>query len=145
RKTTELDASDVEPIARGQVRREDEAAAAATDLAIRDTDLVSTVVYSHHYYGFCPDWVEQAARARLGDLYVLLHPDVPWVADGLQRDRPQERAQIHALFRRRLESFGAAVVDITGTWQARTDTAIAAIVELQRRRADGQAADAGAK
>ncbi|MCX6552682.1 MAG: AAA family ATPase, partial [Acidobacteria bacterium] len=51
RKTTELDASDVEPIARGQMRREDEAAAAATDLAIRDTDLVSTVVYSHHYYG----------------------------------------------------------------------------------------------
>ena len=90
-------------------------------------------MYSHHYYGGCPAWVEQDARARLGDLYLLLHPDVPWVADGMQRDRPHERAMLHALFRARLESFGAAIVDITGSWDERRARAAAAIAAMMPR------------
>ena len=75
---------------------------AGTRVVVKDTDLVSTVVYASHYYGSCPAWIERAARERLGDLYLLLHPDVPWVADGLQRDRPADRARLHQLFRERL-------------------------------------------
>jgi NadR type nicotinamide-nucleotide adenylyltransferase len=119
RKAAPLDASDVEPIARGQAAGEDAAIAAAGRLVIKDTDLVSTVVYAHHYYGACPRWIEHAARQRLGDLYLLLHPDVAWVADGLQRDRPAERALLHESFSARLNSFGARVVDVAGGWDAR--------------------------
>jgi NadR type nicotinamide-nucleotide adenylyltransferase len=126
-KGTQLDATDVEPIARGQILAEDAAAAAATDLCLKDTDLVSTVVYAGHYYGACPAWIAEAARARLGDLYLLLHPDVPWLADGLQRDRPAEREHLHALFRSSLAALGAVVVDITGTWDGRRDRARAAV------------------
>jgi NadR type nicotinamide-nucleotide adenylyltransferase len=132
-KASPLDASDVDPIARGQMRGEDTAAAQATTLVVKDTDLVSTVVYSHHYYGGCPPWVERAAQERLGDVYLLLHPDVPWVADGLQRDRPEGRAEIHALFRERLASFGAVVIDITGSWDERRTRAAAAIEPLLSR------------
>lgn len=133
-KGTPLDASDVEAIARGQVEAEDAAAIAAGGrLVVRDTDLVSTVVYSHHYYDGCPDWIERAARERLGDLYLLLHPDVPWVADGLQRDRPAERGRLHDLFRRQLETLGARVIEIRGGWDARRAVAIDAITHLLTR------------
>ena len=125
--TTALGASDVPAIARGQIRIEDEAARLASRLVIKDTDLVSTVVYSRHYYGECPSWIADAAKARLGDVYLLLHPDVPWMADGLQRDRPELRDHMHALFDRELQALGTRVVAVTGSWDVRRSTAIAAV------------------
>ncbi len=132
-KRTELDASDVEPIARGQLAGEQAADLAAADggpgVVVRDTDLHSTVVYSRHYYGDCPGWIVEAARARTGDLYLLLYPDVPWIADGLMRDRPDEeaRALIHGLFRETLAAAGATIVEIRGAWPERQARAIAAV------------------
>jgi NadR type nicotinamide-nucleotide adenylyltransferase len=131
RKPGPLDRSDVEPTARGQIAGEDGAARRASRLLILDTDLLSTVVYSRHYYGRCPEWVESAARRRLGDLYLLHHPDVPWVADGAQRDQPQARDQLHACFRAALEAFGARHVDVQGTWPERRATTVAAIDALR--------------
>lgn len=128
RKGVDLAASDVEPIARGQVQGEDAAATAAAGLVVKDTDLVSTMIYARHYYGACPAWVAAAARERRGDLYLLLHPDVPWVGDGLQRDRPAARALLHALFRKALSRIGARVEDIEGGWDQRRAQAFAAIL-----------------
>jgi NadR type nicotinamide-nucleotide adenylyltransferase len=122
-----LDAGDVEPIARGQVAGEDAAVSRAGAVVVKDTDLVSTVVYARHYYGQCPAWIETAAATRRGDLYLLLHPDVPWVADGPFRDRPDSRELLHGLFRSELSSIGAPVVDITGTWDARLARALSAV------------------
>jgi len=127
RKGAVLDASDVEAVGRGQLDGEDVAAAAATRVLFKDTDLISTVIYARHYYGNCPAWIERAARDRMGDLYLLLHPDVPWVADGLQRDRPLERAHLHDLFRHRLDTLGVQVVDITGDWAKRRVDAFASV------------------
>jgi NadR type nicotinamide-nucleotide adenylyltransferase len=129
-KAVPLVADDVDPIARGQQAAEDAAAAEASDLLVKDTDLVSTVVYAHHYYGSCPAWVECEAEARLGDLYLLLHPDVPWVADGLFRDRPAGRSVLHRLFAERLADLGARTVDVTGDWADRQQTAFAAVAGL---------------
>jgi NadR type nicotinamide-nucleotide adenylyltransferase len=126
-KAAPLDASDVEPIARGQLTWEDAAIAAGADLVILDTDLLSTVVYARHYYGACPAWIERAARERRGGLYLLLHPDVPWVADGLKRDRPKARTEVHGRFRDLLAAWGARVVDVTGGWDRRRATAIVAV------------------
>ena len=126
-----LDASDVEPIARGQVAGEDRQAREASRLLVLDTDLVSTVVYARHYYGHCPAWIEQAARERLADLYLLLAPDVPWTADP-QRDRGDQREEMHALFRATLDEFGANVVEIRGDWPQRFTRAVAAIETLLR-------------
>jgi len=60
-----LSAADVEPIARGQVAREDAAMAALGDrgVLVLDTDLVSTTVYAEHYYGRCPAWIALVPRA----------------------------------------------------------------------------------
>lgn len=128
-----LTRDDVEPIARGQIAAEDALASSDRSLLIQDTDLVSTVVYSRHYYGDCPAWIVTAALARLADLYLLLHPDVPWLADGLQRDRSEARVEIHASFETTLRSFGARVVDVRGSWEERRAIALAATETLLAR------------
>jgi NadR type nicotinamide-nucleotide adenylyltransferase len=124
-----LDERDVEPIARGQIAAEDRGAATAKGLLVLDTDLVSTTVYARHYYGACPTWIDQAARDRRGDLYLLCDIDVPWVADSV-RDRPHHREHIHALFVEALNTLGAPYVLIRGSWAARLTTAVAAVSEL---------------
>ena len=123
-----LDERDVEPIARGQIVAEDRGAATAKRLLVLDTDLVSTTVYARHYYGACPAWIDQAARDRRGDLYLLCDIDVPWVADSV-RDRPHHREHIHALFVEALDTLGAPYVLIRGSWAARLTTAVAAVSE----------------
>ena len=127
-KAAPLDATDVEPIARGQMQAEDAVLRRAHGLAILDTDLVSTVVYAEHYYGRCPQWVEEAARERLADLYLLCDIDVPWTADAV-RDRPHNRRELQAAFLARLVRYGAAYVDVRGLWEEREAAAVAAIEE----------------
>lgn len=121
-----LDAGDVEPIARGQVDEADEAEAAAGDLLVLDTDLLSTAVYARHYYGACPGWVEEAAQGRRADLYLLCAPDLPWEADG-QRDRGEARDEMHRLFVEALERLGAPTTLVSGTGPARLEAADAAV------------------
>jgi NadR type nicotinamide-nucleotide adenylyltransferase len=124
-----LDASDVEPIARGQMKTEDAALPRARDLALLDTDLVSTVVYAKHYYGSCPAWIEHSARTRLADLYLLCDIDVPWVPD-VARDRPEARQEIHASFVDHLDHYGAYRALVRGSWEEREAAAITAITSL---------------
>ena len=127
RKGSPLTAEDVEPIARGQRAAEDAVARGTGDVIFLDTDLVSTVLYARHYYGACPSWIEQEARARRGDLYLLNHPDVAWKPDGLQRDRGDQRALMHELFVRTLREFEAPVVDVAGPWPERWRRATEAV------------------
>lgn len=132
-KGSPLDASDVSRIARRHVALADAAAAESArrdrHLLVLDTDLLSTVAYARHYYGGCPAWVETSARLRLADLYLLHHPDVPWLPDPA-RDRPKSREEIHALFAGVLAEFGAKVVDVRGGWQERERFAAAALDAL---------------
>jgi NadR type nicotinamide-nucleotide adenylyltransferase len=123
RKGAPLDASDVESIARGQVAGEDATAARAGALLVKDTDLLSTTTYARHYYDTCPLWIEEAALARAGDLYLLLQPDLPWVADG-QRDRPHAREELHHVFRQALVAAGVAFVEVGGQGAARLQAAL---------------------
>lgn len=125
-----LGPEDVDPIARGQMAREDDViAAAATEglvLVVLDTDLVSTTVYSESYYGSTAPWITAEARRRRGDLYLLADTDVPWSADGV-RDRPDARREIHDRFVARLREMGAAWVSIDGLGARRLEHAIAAV------------------
>ncbi len=132
-----LGPDDVVPIARGQLEAEDAVLRTASALAVHDTDLLSTVVYARHYYGSCPAWIERAALERRGDLYLLCHPDVPWVRDGLQRDREPERALLHRLFREALSEFAVPTLDIQGSWSERAAAAEDAVAAWIRGRNAG--------
>ena len=121
------------PIARGQIALEDEyrTRAAEIDAALlfQDTDLLSTAIYCAHYYGKCPVWITDAARARRPDLYLLLDIDIPWTADP-QRDRGNMREEMHELFRKAVEDSGVPFVLVSGDERARFETAREAIDDL---------------
>ncbi len=119
--------TDVECIARGQINLEHRLATRASRLLVLDTDLLSTVVYSRHYFDDCPLWIEEELRQRVGDLYLLAGIDVPWVADGQQRDRGDRREEMHGLFRHALQDFEFPFVEIWGGEAERLRNAIAAI------------------
>lgn len=121
------------PIARGQMALEDEYRARAQRLLVHDTDLVSTAVYCGHYFGRCPAWIEQEARRRLADLYLLMDIDVPWVPDPA-RDRGHLRPEMHALFTEALARFGARHVVIGGGWTERFERARREIAALLLER-----------
>jgi len=119
--------SDVEEIARGQLAFEGEVAEAAGKLIILDTDLLSTWVYSRHYYGRCPVWISAEVDAHPADLYLLAAIDVPWVADGVQRDRGHMRSEMQALFRAELSSRGFDFVEVEGPVEERLVAAVEAV------------------
>lgn len=121
---------DVGAVARGQMDLENERAAQGPGLLIHDTDLLSAVVYNQHYYGKCPAWIEEAATQRAADLYLLAGIDVPWVADGLLRDRGERREEMHELFRRALRERGWRFAEIGGTREERLAAASSAIDPL---------------
>ena len=128
-----LDARDHGAIANGQMALEDTHIAAAIargdTMLLQDTDLISTVVYCHHYFGRCPEFIEQAAMARRAAHYLLLEIDVPWIADGI-RDREARRVDVQTLFRDTLARFDAPVTVVQGTWETRFATAAALIDAL---------------
>lgn len=122
---------DVEPIAKGEMalldaQPTDNRQPTTASLTILDTDLISTVVYARHYYGQCPEWIEDAAGARKADLYLLTDIDVPWIDDDV-RDTATSRAALHSQFETTLAAYGANVVTIRGNWEERFATAVAAI------------------
>lgn len=136
-KLSPLSGEDVEPIARGQMAREDAAMDGEPSLLILDTDLVSTVLYARHYYGSCPEWIERSARARQGDLYLLCCPDVPWVGDGI-RDRGDRREEMHGLFEALLRELSIAWCPIQGAWREREESAVRAVRSLSRDSCGGR-------
>ena len=126
----ELTADDVPRIAEGQIANEE--SANGSEMLILDTDLLSTVVYSRHYYGFCEAWIERKARERCADLYLLMDVDTPFVDDPA-RDSSDVREQLFARFRSALEEFGVPFVVIRGDWAARKRAAIEAIESYAAR------------
>ena len=120
------------PIARGQMQLEDDfiaRARGARPLVLFDTDLLSTVVYCKHYFGQCPRWIEDTARERRPDLYLLCEIDAPWVADGV-RDRGEQREEMQALFRAAVVASGASYLSLHGDIDARMAQATTAVDRL---------------
>lgn len=124
------DRADVEAIARGQITLEDEALRAGHDLVIQDTDLLSTVVYSDHYYGDCPAWIREKLARRTPDLYLLAGIDVPWVADGHQRDRGHMREEMQDLFRHALKELRVPFREVSGPLASRLRDSLETIDSL---------------
>jgi NadR type nicotinamide-nucleotide adenylyltransferase len=133
-RTTPLGFGDVDAIGRGQREGEDAVLARARrlglPLVVLDTDLVSTMIYSRHYFGDCPAWIEGEARERRGHLYLLHHVDVDWVADGHQRAQPERRAELFARFEATLEMLKAPTTAIQGTWDERRRRAVESVDRL---------------
>jgi HTH-type transcriptional regulator, transcriptional repressor of NAD biosynthesis genes len=122
----QLSYDDVEAIARGQIQIADRGSQIA-GLVIHDTDLISTVVYARHYYGRVPEWIVEEATKRRADLYLLLDTDVPWIADSARDTGGESREDLFDAFRAALDEFECEWVIISGDWEERFRSSVAAI------------------
>jgi HTH-type transcriptional regulator, transcriptional repressor of NAD biosynthesis genes len=120
---------DIPKIAEGQLASEDALAREASRLIVCDTDLITTTIYSQHYFGECPKEVEQKADEREYDLYLLLDIDVPFVEDW-QRPDANSREYFFAKFKQELDLRKRKYVVISGSYEERFKQAIKAIDAL---------------
>ena len=123
---------DLLPIARGQMALENEAATTHEELLFCDTNLLELVVYSRAYYDETvePALLKHALKAQY-DLYFLTYIDVPWVEDDL-RDRPKDRDQMFARFKKALDEHDLPYRILEGDLQQRFETAVKIIDQLKK-------------
>lgn len=121
--------ADLPAIVSGQISAEEAVAAQARRVLFCDTDPLQTAVYAQHYFGRVPEWLRTLAARRAYALRLLLDVDTLFVPDP-QRDRPEFRGELFALFKSALDRSGQRYVEIRGDWNARERLAIAAVDAL---------------
>lgn len=121
---------DLLPIARGQMKLENERAKKANKLLICDTDLLETKVYSEVYYsGYSHPLIKKYALKNSYHLYLLTHIDIPWIGDDL-RDKPNEREKMFSYFEETLKKYNKNFVTLRGNKKLRFSTATKHIDKL---------------
>jgi len=120
-----------------QAQQDRIAAAAAThDVVVADTSALMIAVYSRYVFGdrSLEAWAA-AAHASSVHHTLLTALDLPWIADGLQREGEHVRAPIDDIVRELLSTNGIAWSLISGRGQDRVQNAFDAVVPLLRARA----------
>ena len=102
-------------------------AAAAHALVVADTTALMTAVYSDLVFGDTTLYASAEAAQRGYGLTLLTALDLPWQADGLQRDGPQVREPVDAKVRAALARAGVDYAVVAGTGPARLAAAVAAV------------------
>ena len=125
-------------IALEHARRIDAAASQPDlDVVLCDTTPLMVAVYSDLLFDDrALEPVARACQQRM-DMTLLTSLDLPWVADGLQRDGPHVRAPVDARVRARLSEWGSPWCVISGSGLARAACALDALrpaLRLQARR-----------
>ena len=117
------------PIAQEQERRVDEAATRA-DVVISDTTSVMVAIYSAMLFEDGTLYRFALDRLRGYEVTLLTGLDLPWVADGLQRDGPHVREPVDTLIRDALAKANVPYRMVYGTGAQRLQNALAAIDAL---------------
>jgi nicotinamide riboside kinase len=94
---------------------------------ISDTTPLMTAVYSHLLFADESLYPMALAHQALFDTTLLTGLDLPWVADGLQRDGPQLRGPVDTLVRQALEGAGMAFRVVYGHGHQRLNNALLAL------------------
>jgi nicotinamide riboside kinase len=95
-----------------------------------DTAPLMTAIYSDHVFGDASLFPQaQRLHARYA-LTLLLEPDIPWVADGIQRDGLAQRAAVHARIERALTERAWPHVRMSGTLEDRLIAAEKAVLSV---------------
>jgi nicotinamide riboside kinase len=119
------------PIAQEQERRVDDAAAKA-DIVIADTTALMVAIYSAMLFEDGSLYRFALERQRTYDVTLVTGLDLPWVADGLQRDGPHVREPVDALVREGLAKANVAYRVVYGAGEERLRNALAAIEASSR-------------
>lgn len=114
-------------------------ASAQHPIVIADTTALMTAVYSEQVFGDTGLYAFGLRHHRVAGLTLLAATDLPWQADGLQRDGPSARQEVDRLLRQALDRSGTPYAVILGDGPQRLRSALAAL-----RRAIGAPAPADA-
>ena len=96
-------------------------------LLVADTTALMVAVYSDFLFGDSSLYPLALEHQRSYHLTLLTGLDLPWVADGLQRDGAHVRAPVDALVRAALEGAGIGYRVVYGSGAARLENALIAI------------------
>ncbi len=114
------------PIAREQEERVD-TAARDHEIVIADTTALMVAIYSGMLFADGDLYQFALERQRRYDLTLVTGLDLPWIADGLQRESPQGREPVDALVRRALADAAVAYRVVYGQGGERVANALAAV------------------
>lgn len=112
-----------------------ESAALAHELVLCDTTPLMTAIYSQLLFDDHSLLPAALDFQRRMDLTLLTALDLPWQADGLQRDGPHVQAPVDTALRAALLSAGLGWSVIAGTGSQRSEAALSAITPLLHKRA----------
>ena len=96
-------------------------------VVLSDTAPLMTAVYSDVVLGDSSLYAQAVAHHRAFGLTLVTALDLPWVADGLQRDGMAMRAQVNQRLREVLEHYSIGFSMVYGTGKARTHNALQVI------------------
>ena len=111
---------------------------------LSDTTPLMTAVYSNLLFDDKSLYPMALAHQALYDITLVTGLDLPWVADGLQRDGPQVRVPVDNLVRQALEGAGLPYQVVYGEGPRRLNNALLALglpgedLSAQQTRVDGQ-------
>ena len=117
---------DLPIIGRGQLREEEQRAAAAKRLLFCDTDMIVLKIWSLFKYGVCDEWILSQVQEHKYDLYLLCDIDLPWEDDPL-REHPGRRQELFNLYIRELDDLKVPYHVISGKGEKRLKSAAVAI------------------
>jgi NadR type nicotinamide-nucleotide adenylyltransferase len=121
--------ADLNKIAHGQLRLEDEWYQSANRLLICDTNLIVIKVWSEDKFGDCDQSIKAEMLNRHYDLYLLTDIDVAWEADP-QREHPGRREHFWKIYQQEAAMSGVPFVVISGPREKRREKAIASIENI---------------
>jgi nicotinamide riboside kinase len=105
-----------------------------TDWLVADTTPVMTAIYSDMLFDDASLYDFALAHQRHYDLTLVMALDLPWVADGLQRDGPHVREPVDRLLRAALARGALPYTVIGGQGAQRTLAALEAISAASMQR-----------
>lgn len=113
-------------IAQEQTRRMVQAAQ-THGVVVADTTALMTAVYSDHLFNDQSLYAQALSDHALAELTLLTALDLPWEADGLQRDGAHVREPVDSLIRQHLVSAKLAFSVVAGQGMHRQDQALLAV------------------
>lgn len=95
-------------------------------LVVCDTDVLVMQIWWQEKFGALPESLRLALAQRSPRFYLLLSPDLPWVADR-QRENPQDRQRLFERYRVELEASSFPYAVVAGEGEQRVECALRAI------------------
>jgi len=99
-------------------------------VVLADTTALMTAVYSEFVFGDRSLYEPAVLAHRRADLTLLTALDLPWEADGLQRDGPHVREPVDHLVRQALIGHGLSFAVVSGQGPKRLASALSVVEHL---------------